>query len=251
MSQSTFESVVSRRSQQAAGLPADTNVVWIDSGTVARALAAIALLFIVLDVVGQYMRWHHGSTSHLINVFSMDDEKNPPALYASALLFCAALVLAAIARIESGTRSSRYWWILACGFLVMAFDEAFAFHEKLITPVRGMLGADYAPAFHFAWVIPGLVVVAVVAVYFYRFLWGLPAVTRKRFTVAAAMYVGGALGMEMVGSHYFALYGSDMTQSLIAIAEEALELFGVILFISAALQHAAAHRARVQLSFRS
>jgi hypothetical protein len=216
---------------------------------VAAFLTTIAILLIVFAITGQHFRWNHGSDHHLISVFDLDDEKNPPAIFSGFLLFLAAIVVAFNARVESRIRWRRHWWVLAAGFLFMSIDETFVFHEKLGDPVQGLLGDGYPPVFHFAWVIPALVVVSLLAVAFLRFLRALPSGTRNRFLVAATLYLGGAIGMEMVGARYLMLYGSDFPQSLIIILEESLEMFGAIFFIHANLRHLADRNSRVQLRF--
>ncbi len=216
---------------------------------VAVVLASISSLLILFAVVGQHFRWQ-GSEHHLIGVFDLDSEKNPPALFASFLLVAASVSLGLVAASEAGSRWARHWVALALGFLVMAIDEAFSFHEKLIEPVRGWLGDDYPLVFHFAWVVPGLIVVGLVALTFVGFLRALPGRTRTRYLLAAALYLGGAVGMEMVGGRYFALHGSDFTQSMIAITEESLEMFGATYFVHATLMYLAERRNTLRLHFR-
>jgi hypothetical protein len=153
------------------------------------------------------------------------------------LLFCAALLLAVIAILKKKERDPERlkWTVLACGFLVMAFDEALSFHEKLAEPMRRLLGDDVTlGVFYYAWVLPGMALVLVLAFYFLRFLLRLPAPTRLHFLVAGALYIGGAIGIELLGGRYEELYGDQsLTYSMIATLEESLEMAGVIVFIYA------------------
>jgi hypothetical protein len=220
----------------------------ISAEAVACSLAAGSLLLVLLAVVGQYYRWQ-GVEHYLIGQFDLDAEKNPPAPFAAFLLFLSAVLSALVAHSERRGKWVRHWQLLAIGFLVMSIDEAFSFHEKLIESTRRMLGDDYPLIFHFAWVVPGMALVAALAVAFLGFLRALPASTRRRYVVAALTYLGGAVGMEMIGGRYYALYGSDFPQSLIAIAEEGMEMIGVCIFIHATLRHLADSKRLILLRF--
>jgi hypothetical protein len=50
------------------------------------------------------------------------------------------------------------------------------------------------------WVIPYGIASAVLALLYFRFVWQLPRVTRARFIVAGLLFVGGALGFEMLSA---------------------------------------------------
>jgi hypothetical protein len=58
--------------------------------------------------------------------------------------------------------------------------------------------------------------------------------------MAATFYIGGAIGVELIGSHHAELYGyENWTYSMIATLEESLEMAGLIVFIWALLKHCA------------
>jgi hypothetical protein len=58
--------------------------------------------------------------------------------------------------------------------------------------------------------------------------------------IAAALYIGGAVGLELVGGRYAEMHGlKNLTYSMIATAEETLEMAGVIVFIYALLRYIA------------
>ncbi len=117
------------------------------------------------------------------------------------------------------------WAVLAFWFLGVAYDEAFRVHELLIVPFRQLLGNSNLGIFYFAWVIPGFALILALALFFLKFLLRLPARTRTKFILAAALYVGGS---------YAEVHGlENLTYNLIATVEESLELSGLILFIYA------------------
>src|SRR5688572_29327126 len=122
----------------------------------------------------------------------------------------------------------------------MAFDEAFQVHERLNIPVGKLLGDGSFGVFYFAWVIPGMALVFGLGLYFLRFLWHLPAATGLRFLLAAISYIGGAIGVELIGSRHAELHGyENWIYSMIATLEESLEMAGLIVFIWALLNYCA------------
>ena len=130
------------------------------------------------------------------------------------------------------------WAVLAFWFLGVAYDEAFRVHELLIVPFRQLLGNSNLGIFYFAWVIPGFALILALALFFLKFLLRLPASTRTKFILAAALYIGGSLGLELVGGSYAEVHGlENLTYNLIATVEESLELSGLILFIYALLTY--------------
>jgi hypothetical protein len=71
-----------------------------------------------------------------------------------------------------------------------------------------------------------------------KFLLHLPAKTRLRFLIAATIYLGGAIGVELFGSQHAELYGyENLTYSMIATLEESLEMTGLIVFIWALMNY--------------
>ncbi len=76
-----------------------------------------------------------------------------------------------------------------------------------------------------------MAILAVLAVIYFKFWWRLPSRTRTLFLVSAAIYVGGAIGVEMLGGWYFAQYFIDYTYSMLVLVEETMEIIGSSLFI--------------------
>jgi hypothetical protein len=215
-------------------------------------LTVIASVMVVAHLGGQFSKLElgHGSLKGLIPLFNLSAEQNVPAYFSVLLMLFAALLLAAIAAVNRQQRMAHTWkWIvLSGGFVMMAFDEAFSAHERLMVPIRAMLGVDdpvgtvkgetVLGIFYFAWVIPAIVLVALLGLYFLKFLIHLPGATRNRFLLAAGLYLSGAIGCELIGGRYAEVHGYDnWTYTLIATAEEALEMLGLISFIHALLKY--------------
>lgn len=178
----------------------------------------------------------HGRLFGLVNLFNVDAEANIPTWYASVSLMVCSGLLAAIAQIqshESATKASD-WRTLAGIFLFLSIDELASLHELLIDPVRDTLGVT--GIFYFAWVIPYSVLVVLLGIRFLKFLTHLPAQTRRSFILAGALYVGGALGMEMIDGLYASVYGkANFTYAVMTNIEEFLEMLGIVVFIHSLL----------------
>jgi hypothetical protein len=214
-------------------------------------LGALAYLLVLLSVAGQFFKFVLGTAflPRLVSLFYVDMEHNIPTYFSVLLILCAAMLLAVIA-IQNGRQGIPHvskWVILSTGFLFMAFDEAFQVHERLNIPVGTLLGDGSLGVFYFAWVIPGIALVSVLGLFFLRFLLHLPATTRFRFLMAAIFYIGGAIGIELIGSRHAELHGyENWTYSMIATLEESLEMAGLIVFIWALLNYCADNHKEVR-----
>jgi len=212
----------------------------VNPSFIVRLLAAVAFLLVLASAGVQLTAYFTGydTVYELLRLFYVDAEMNIPTFFSALLLFFAASLLAVITALKRKQRSFHvlYWAILSIGFLFMAIDEVACFHERLIWPLRTLLGGGHLGVFAFAWVIPGIVLVFGLGLFFLRFLLRLPAKTRLTFLMAAALYVGGAIGFELIGGRYAELNGVlNLTYGMLALVEESLEMAGVIVFIWALL----------------
>lgn len=70
--------------------------------------------------------------------------------------------------------------------------------------------------------------------------------------MASTLYIGGAIGIELIGGHYAELIGDqNLTYSMRAIIEECLEMAGLIVFIWALMKYFAEHYKEVQFRFNA
>ena len=216
-------------------------------------LGITAFLLVITSIGTQLIKFIFG-LDILFNLFYLDREQNIPTYFSALLLIIAALLLGFIAILnrKKGISHISEWTILSLGFLVMAFDEAFQVHEKMIVPVRSLIGAGNFGFFYYAWVIPGILLIVFLGIYFFRFFMDLSQKTRINFLIAAILFVGGAVGMELIGGRYAELYGvNNLTYSMIACVEEGLEMAGVIIFIRALLIYFQDNYHEVHLMFSS
>lgn len=186
-------------------------------------------------------------------LFSVTAETSLPTWYAAVSIASASglLLLIAAATKRAGLRDVLAWGALAALFAVISVDEIAMVHEAVGSKVSDLIPAT--GFLRYAWVIPALVIVPVLGALFIPFLARLTARRRFQFVTAGAVYVCGALVMEMVGAKVSdgmasapgtALYSA--TEKMITPAyavcfhvEELLEMLGIALFNSALVEHLA------------
>ena len=193
--------------------------------------------------------------ARLLSRLDLGHEPSLPQLYSSMLLAASSVLLAVVAvtRSERGlfSRARWPWWFLSIGFAYLSIDEAVTIHE-MVNSVLGRFAA-IGGVLNFPWVLVGGIVVLLVALSLLPFLLRLDARTRNYFLASGAIYVGGAIGLELVESVIFETSGIASTEMTLAIAvEEGLEMLGVTLFIYALLDFLRRHGGslRIDLSPR-
>lgn len=165
----------------------------------------------------------------LYSLLSLSYEGNLPTWHASTLAFVCALLLSACA--AAAERDRAHFKALAAGFVAISIDEVIGLHETLTGLVD--LGDGWL---RFSWVLPAALVVAVVGALFLPFLRRLPRRTARRFVAAGALYVGGAVGMELPLGAWTSAHGDDdLGYALIDWVEETLEVAGLTAFALALL----------------
>jgi hypothetical protein len=229
-------------------------VIGLSAKTLTTALAGVvgctwlASMFgqLAVYVWGQQFPW----LDSLAWWFLVVTDGNVPAWVSSLLLLVTALLLLVIALVTRATRGRDvgYWSALALLLLYLSADEILELHERAITPLETMFGAQ---SIYSRWAIWGLVVAALVGLLFVRFLLQLPPKTRALFVLAGVLYVGGAAGMELigrtyadglsiqlVGGHYEDPSGQiNLIYPLFGHIEELLEMLGVVTAIYALLTY--------------
>lgn len=211
--------------------------------TIIRVLIATTFLLLVASTAGQVARhvFGHPGLMGVVPLFYVDQEGNIPTFFSASLLLYASLLLALISRLEKKSNNSRWrqWTILAFALLYMAIDEASEIHELLQTPAKWLIGRQNAKGvLTYAWVLFGITFILAFVLSYLKFFFSLPSRTRKQFFAAAAVFLSGGLGMELVESYYVGTYGREtFGQSIIVTVEEGLEMAGVIILINALLTY--------------
>ncbi|MEA5450050.1 hypothetical protein VB780_15825 [Leptolyngbya sp. CCNP1308] len=205
--------------------------------TIKRLIMAIAFLGLTGAISAYFWvsEFSFPSSEWFYELFSLDEELNIPAWYSSFMLLSASLLLAVITSIKKTDKYFSYWKSLSLIFLFLSLDEAFSFHEILIIPALRE-AFNLLPIFFHTWVIFGIPAVVFFGFKYLRFFLDLPRQTRYLFLLATALYLGGALGMEMVSGLLRVYFGQFGVSTTIAIViEELLEMAGTATFIYALL----------------
>ncbi|WP_137161477.1 hypothetical protein [Blastococcus sp. CCUG 61487] len=168
-------------------------------------------------------------------LFSVDDEANIPTWFSVILLAAIAATSLGIGVLQRSRRAPlhRYWLGLAAVFGYLSLDELSVVHEELIWQIGDL--ADSGGVFTHAWVVVGGPLVVVFALVYLRFLWRLPRHIAQLLVLSGALYVGGALGLEMAGGPHV---GFNTTYVLLTGGEEFLEMVGAAVCLYTVMRYA-------------
>jgi hypothetical protein len=214
--------------------------VWIDFRLVAYLVIPASVAVVLMGIFAEYFVATVGTGTFLQDLrhFRLDAEVTVPAWYSSSLMLVCSLLLLLIARLVylKGQAFAWHWAALGVIFGYMSADESSGIHEVLIDPLQQ--GFDLHGALHFAWVLPGSFVVLLLGLIYLKFLFSLPRSSAVRFFLAGSIYVGGALGMEMLGGYQIDYFGRESFRYIATmIAEESLEITGLTIFLLALMRH--------------
>ena len=217
--------------------------------SIRKLLTAVTGGLLVAHSVVQVGIYGFGAKKHWLDSLNMDRELNLPTLFSSALLLMAALLMRRLGQ-SSDRIATQDWRLLSKIFIFLALDEALQIHEILIIPG---LRHKVHPALASTWVVPYAVLALILLWRFRHFLGSISRVTAKRLLRSGAVYISGAIGMEMVGS--FSVRSSMIRlhsswYGAITGLEEALELLGIILLIDALLRALLDQRRSIDLTLR-
>lgn len=227
-------------------MPRQFHAIDIRPRTVVAWLSGMAVNLVAFSLVLEVVRYGFGHDhvwgllAPLEKLFNIDVEQNLPSLFSTTLLLTAAVLLALVTVLTTREQDpDRLKWLALCGgFVLLAIDENCSFHETLIEPMRGVMGSEAPGIFYLAWVVPALLGVAAVGVFFLGFIWRLPPWMRNLVVIAGSLYLGGAIGIEMLDGRYAKTHGeANLGYQLLMHLEEALEMAGSIVFIAALLSY--------------
>ncbi len=181
---------------------------------------------------------------NLLDRIHVDREVSLPTWYNQALLLLAAGLAGVIYKLHKKNKHRKYWLATAIIFTILSIDEGVSLHEMLMEPMQSLLHIT-GGYFYFAWVIPiGIVVLLLMAI-FVRFFFSLPRSTRLLIAIAFILFIGGSVGMEMLGANYVSRINEGFGQqehwqtvyTIYTGLEEFLEMTGIVVFIYALLEY--------------
>ena len=189
--------------------------------------------------IGQVTRLELGILSADLSYwFDLDNERKVGAIFGTSLLLFSALTMVTAAVISRHQKTTAIGWILFSSVLLyMASDEFFRLHERsgdLFFGNEGGFGEHMIPA----WVRIFAVVTVLLCIPMGYFWWKLPLALRIRLAVGGAVFLTGAMGVEIISSTYVMSNGRENFPYAVLVAvEEGLEMIGVLIVIDAMLMH--------------
>jgi hypothetical protein len=184
----------------------DTMVFTIYAKTIVRALIIAVLLITLVGLAARFALYMWGEEELLqpLRIFDVGEERSIPAWFESLQFLLCSILLAvvAVAKKQRGDRYSLHWSALSIILLLLSLDEVASIHEAIGQQSEHLLhnttGFTPSGAITFFWVVPGAAFTLIVVLAYLRFLAHLPQPTRRLFLFAGALFVLGALGIEML-----------------------------------------------------
>jgi hypothetical protein len=218
---------------------------------VATVLVWVLVVLAVAGIFAECARNLLGSKSPLVDYFSLTEEKNFPTWWSSFLLATCSIVLGTIAATKSRRPGDykAHWIGLTAIFCYLSIDEFVEIHEWLSAlPGLGKLHGFL----YYGWVLPAVFVVAAFALSYLRFLFHLPMSTRVKVALAGVLYVGGALGLELILGVWTERHGEfNFAWAMIGVVEESMEIIGSSLFLYALLEYLGRTAPDLRIAVRS
>ena len=218
------------------------------------ALSAAVVLYKTVPGVAESRLFSNNPNLGFLNLFDLKREQSFGTWYTSSLLLlCAALsALISFARKSEGERYVNHWRVLSAVFLYLSVDEGTTIHEKMgpvARPILKSFGVELGGLLSHAWVVPAGILVLVFVLAYLKFFFDLPARQRILFLVSGFLYVGGAMGLEMLNGFVASVSGEQpgLAAILIPVAEESFEMLGVVVFAYALLSYIGSHHPETRL----
>lgn len=212
---------------------------------VARAMVLLVLGLVMLSLVNSLVGLLGGP---VVQVLAVAYDLSLSSWYSAIALLFASILLATIGlarRTGNDSRYARRWAVLAAIFLFLSCDEMLRIHERvaltLVRPTLESLGYSPTGLLYYSWVILYVPLLVVFVLAYLGFWLDLPARTRRLMFTAGALFVGGAVGVEMLNSWYESTLGASPVIVAATHVEEMLEMLGVVVLVYALMDHLGSH----------
>lgn len=206
-----------------------------------------------------FKHWPEGSSMfNVCKLFWLDTECNLPTLYQTFALLLSAGLLAVISFIVAMEKENYvfHWKLMSVVFLFLGIDENAQIHEVILEmfsqSLQGNLLLQNKTLITLVCRLPLILGVTFFAFTYMRFLLHLPRRTRWLFILSGVIYVGGALGLEMVSHAYANVHGKhNPIYGGLATVEEFMEMIGIATFLYALLDYLSRRSAEIRIHFKS
>lgn len=200
-----------------------------------RFLLITVFLLLLAHIITLFLLQTYGFNDNksIVRLFNLNTEQNIPTLFSFVILGVSAILFLIIYKTESIKTQQKYWLVLAFIFTFLALDEALSIHEIIGNIIQGKIQTK--GVFYFAWIIPYGILLLILAAFYFRFILNLPKKITSLLLLSGVIFVGGAIGMEMVGAKIAEPLGTSFRENLsymIAYTlEETMEMLGITLLI--------------------
>lgn len=201
----------------------------------ARALLGAVLVLMLLSgitYVGHVLtNFQSPWWAYFAGIFDVLREANIPTWFASMRWVCFS-ALAIVTAVLTGRRLG--WGFIAAVAGMAAIDEVAQLHEWLDNfgiPMQQALGTNL----WFTWVIPGVIIAAVVIAIGLPVIWAMPAPQRRLLVIGGVVFLLGAVVIETISGYVLRHFNDQITWHYVGISmvEEFCEFLGVVLAIGA------------------
>ena len=219
-----------------------------------KVTQVLTLVIIFLSVISLGLHFsamtfgYRGILMGLVRLFDVGMDNNIPTWYSSFALLLCSCVIAVIAWTKDINRGRyvMHWKVLSAILVFLSIDEVAMMHEQSGKLLK-VLNIDTSGFPIMGWFIVAIPVMVVLALTYLKFLAHLPAKTRLLIGVAGTIFLGGAIGTEMVGKYNFDLHGASINLTMITAVEEFMEMLGIVVFLYALLSYLSLYIQEVQI----
>lgn len=217
---------------------------------ITRFLFSIILFLLIASLSFLFLEyfWEINSKSffRINRLFDLDREGNIPTLFSSFQLLFASLIL--LFNYKTAHTKNGYWLFLSGIFLFLCIDETVQIHETLIN-LKPQVELFKKSTLEYVWVFPYLIMVVLLAIFLKRFIFSLPARTRNLMILSGFIFVGGAIGVEMIHDLLKVQNGGveNLPLKLLICLEETCEMTGVTIFIYALLDYITPNKSSITI----
>ena len=213
----------------------NTRSIAVNKSLIILILGLVAFSLVLFSIIGQLLLrpTQPVHVQGIITLFNTAAEGNLPTYYSSFLLLFSAALLFMITLLERSNKSQYvpYWALLTIGFIYLSLDEMLVLHESISLFIRAISNYSGQGVLKSPWVVLGAIIVVIILLIFIKFIIHLDRRTRFIFLTAGVLYVGGAIGFEIIENLYADAFGQDIIYSMMQNLEEGMEMAGIIVFI--------------------
>ena len=200
-------------------------------------IVTVVLVLGLLAYVFTY-KTGHGGLLGFLPLLDVGNEQSIPTYVSVVNLLLASLLLFTIYIFEKtkNNNHSRYWLFLSALFLLLSIDESASIHEQFANVHDYLVTHELIPpvlSTH-QWLPFGLAFIVLVLAILLPFIINLPRKTMGLFSIAATIFISGAVGFEYLGAVMLETgmveSRNDIAYLIRRIFEEGFEMYGIALF---------------------